>query len=217
MSEIRHPAKYSSEIVEILRDQLRDFDGLALDPFAGVGKIREIEGEIRARLVLGELESEWARMGRASYIGDALKLPFQRETFDLVFTSPVYGNRMSDHHNARDGSRRNTYRHSLGRALDPRNSGSLQWGEEYRAFHLAAWKEIRRVLRRGGWFILNISDHVRKGEIVPVSAWHVQAIRDLGFMLEREIRVKTARNRFGENGEKRVDFESVFLFTKYFY
>lgn len=45
-------------------------------------------------------------------IGDATRLPFDNRMFDAVITSPTYGNRMADHHDAQDGSKRITYRHS---------------------------------------------------------------------------------------------------------
>jgi hypothetical protein len=51
----------------------------------------------------------------------------------------------------------------LGRPLTPGNSGALQWGEEYRALHVAVWTECRRVLKPGGIFVLNVKDHIRGG------------------------------------------------------
>jgi tRNA G10 N-methylase Trm11 len=94
-------------------------------------------------------------------VGDALALPFPDATFDAVVTSPTYGNRMADHHHARDGSLRYSYTHTLGRSLHPNNSGTLHWGAEYQRFHSLAWREVWRVVRPGGRFVLNIKDHVR--------------------------------------------------------
>ena len=69
--------------------------------------------------------------------GDSGQMHYPDVTFDAICTSPTYGNRMADHHEARDGSPRDTYRHVLGRPLTPGNSGALHWGdgiagEEYR-------------------------------------------------------------------------------------
>ena len=80
-------------------------------------------------------------------------------------TSPTYGDRLADHHDARDGSVRHSYKHDLGRDLHPDNSGAMQWGPAYRDFHTAAWVEVRRVLRPGGRFVLNVKDHVRGGVV----------------------------------------------------
>jgi hypothetical protein len=131
-----------------------------------------------------------------------------------VCTSPVYGNRLSDHHEAKDKSKRYTYRHCLGRKLDENNSGKMQWGLEYRKFHIDAWAEVFSVLKRGGLFILNISDHVRKGEIMPVSEWHKKIIIDIGFTFVEEYRIETPRMRYGENYRARVGYENLFIFKK---
>ena len=105
----------------------------------------------------------------------------------MVVTSPTYGNRLADHHNAKDGSRRISYTHTLGRTLTPGNSGAMHWGKDYRLLHRLSWEEVARVLSIGGLFVLNVSNHIRKGEEVPVVQWH------------RDIEVPTARLRYGAN------------------
>ena len=126
-----------------------------------------------------------------------------------MVTSPTYGNRMADHHNARDGSKRITYRHTLGRALTPGNSGAMQWGAPYRELHRRAWHEVRRVLFPGGLFALNVSNHIRKGVEVPVVEWHRDTLLTMGFVMDEDIEVHTARLRYGENHALRVGSEHV--------
>ena len=128
-----HPAKFSKAILAVL-DTLVDPDWLVLDPFAGVGGVHRLG----VRTVGVELEWEWAVESRGTVVGDALNLPFPDQCFDAIVTSPTYGNRLADHHNARDGSVRHSYTHDLGRKLHSHNSGVLHWGPEYRAFHLRA-------------------------------------------------------------------------------
>ena len=36
----------------------------------------------------------------------------------------------------------------------------------------------------------------------------------MGFLLGKEIKIETPRNRFGANSDKRVPYESVFVLTK---
>ncbi len=177
-------------------------------------QLRSILVSIVAMIVTNELEHEWAMQGKCSTIGDALHLPFRSETFDAIATSPTYGNRMADHHNAKDASHRISYKFSLGRPLHPSNSGQLQWGESYRQFHVAAWRECDRVLKQGGVFLLNISDHIRNGAVVPVSNWHLKTLVDMGYIFEKAHAIKTLRLRRGANYEKRVDNEYLFVLQK---
>jgi hypothetical protein len=121
---------------------------------------------------------------------------------------------MSDHHDAKDASKRITYRHKLGRELTDGNSGKMQWGSNYRTLHRRVWAECRRVTTDDGFFILNISDHVRAGEIVPVAEWHRKTLISLGFSLVRAKDIATPRMRYGQNADARVPYEHVWLFAK---
>lgn len=204
----RHPARYSRSLLPTLHQWL---GGLfpVLDPMAGIGA-SGIEG-----LIHSELEPEWAQQcPRPVVAADACSLPFPANTFAAVVTSPTYGNRMADHHNARDDSRRNTYRHALGRPLNQANTGQLQWGPGYRAVHRRIWREVLRVLRPGGTFVLNISDHPRAGKMMPVTDWHLSTLEFAGFELVEHCHVETPRNRFGANGELRAEHESLIRLCK---
>lgn len=215
---VRHPAAFSREILQEIDGFISSWRKtpyrMVLDPFGGIGKLRQILPDA----IINELEPEWMlRAGCPGTIGDACHLPFSCESFDAVITSPVYGNRMSDSfidHQPQKRYKRNTYTHAIGRALDKRNAGKLQWGLSYRLLHVRAWFESWRVLRYGGLFILNISDHVRRGEIMPVSEWHRQVLLDTGFNQVEHLRIATRRNGFGENRSLRVDHENIYIFCK---
>lgn len=203
-----HPAKFSDSLLLTLEKALVGYEKI-LDPFAGTGKIRTV----RPDCYLLEIEPEWAAIRKAA-VGDAHAMPWPDGCFDAVVTSPTYGNRMADHHNARDGSKRNTYRHTLGRELSPNNSGALQWGPAYRMFHYKAWQEVRRVLRPDGRFVLNISDHIRKGKLVPVTHFHILLLVMMGFDFIKHHQIETKRQRQGANGALRSQYESVLIFQK---
>ena len=194
--------------------ELDDYDGgsyRVLDPFAGVGKVHTLG----LRSVGVEIEPEWAIQHRQTIVGDSRELPFPDRFFDGVITSPVYGNRISDHHNAKDASKRITYRHKLGRALTPGNSGMMQWGKDYRELHEQVWEECHRVTVPYGFFILNISDHIRGGKVIEVSDWHFDHLTiALNYEIIHEIKVPTPRMRYGQNHAARVEHEYVWLFAR---
>jgi len=202
-----HPAPYSPMVRWVMAQQI-SWGSLTLDPFSGSGLLDGISTHIRAVCV--EIEPEWATMVQ----GNALALPFADETFDAIATSPTFSNRMSDHHNARDDSVRHTYTHTIGHSLHPDNSGRMAWGKAYRDFHHRAWVEALRTLKEGGVFVLNISDHIRKGEVMPVVAWHLATLNALGMVTDRLISIPTRRQRHGANGALRVDHETVAVLRK---
>ncbi len=104
----RHPAPFHPAVINIAEAELgpiadKKLDLLyVLDPFAGAGGIRALEDRHGGIHTLGvELLPKWASLP-GNVEGDATALPFPDAWFDAVVTSPCYGNRMADHHNARD-------------------------------------------------------------------------------------------------------------------
>ena len=208
---MKHPAKYSDVLLPVFKEMLCGCKAI-LDPFAGTGKLRSVFPDC----VLLEIEPEWASI-QGAIVGDATNMPFADCSFDAICTSPTYGNRMADSfidHQTEKQYKRNTYTHQLGRKLSDNNSGAMQWGEKYRALHLKAWAECARVLKPGGLFCLNISNHIRNGKEVFVTEWHIEVLRNIGFSVLEHRKVKTRRNRMGQNGNIRVQYESVVLLRK---
>jgi len=194
-------------------------DHHVLDPFAGTGKIHKLR-DYKFQTIGIEIEPEWAAMHEGTRVGDALALPFpsaDQETIELIgaiCTSPTYGNRLADHHNASDPESRRSYTHDLGRELHANNSGAMHWGDEYRDFHERAWTEAVRVLMWDGVFILNIKDFIRNGEWQHVTNWHLTTLAGLGLRLI-EVRAIPLRGlRQGANSAARVPFETVAVFKK---
>lgn len=213
---VSHPARYSDAVLEVIRDLLRSHrlgGRRLLDPFAGTGRVHELRHEVDTAGV--ELEPEWAAMSEHTTVGNALALPFDDASFDVIATSPCYANRLADAHTAIDPHLRRSYTHDLGRPLHPDNAGAMQWGKRYRDFHLRAWAEVTRVLRPAGVFILNIKDHTRDGARQPVSSWHATTlIERLGFVLVDCAGVADVRHlRQGANADARWA-EMVWLLRK---
>lgn len=226
---IRHPAKFNDDLMAVIRRVVLDDmveRGIRhysiLDPLAGVGTIHQLASANISTLGI-ELEREWARQHPDTICGDALVEVAQMEMtyhafLNAIVVSPCYGNRMADHHNAKDDSRRNTYRHALGHKLSPSSSAGMQWttkpDDEYKAFHRELWAEVIKVLEPSGIFVLNIKDHIRKDEVMRVADWHIATLTALGLKLERMEKVWATGNRQGQNGEKRVDHEWVITLRK---
>lgn len=209
-----HPARYHTALLRVMAPMLH---GKVLDPFAGTGRCFLMEQLNRSiKMFAIELEPEWAIHHPRTRIGNALDLPWPNNYFDCSATSPCYGNRMADCHvqSSRDRSTRgrNTYTHKIGRKLHPDNAGQMQWGEKYREFHRRAWAEMTRATK--SVFVLNVKDHIRGGDRMPVTDWHISTLEDLGWVVSQHVLVDCPGNRMGANGSVRIPYESVVRMTR---
>lgn len=216
MTAVAHPAKFSAPVLDAANHLLAARiapQARVLDPFAGIGLIHRLGAQYDTVGV--ELEPEWAAAHPRTIVGDSRHLPFPDATFDAIVTSPAYGNRMADRY-AGDakGSTRHTYRIALGRPLSDGNGAGLQWGQEYRDLHAAVWTDCERVLKPGGWMLVNVSNHIRKGLEQRVVEWHTRTLLALGLFIDAVIPVGTRRMRYGENHEARVAAERILVLRK---
>lgn len=207
-----HPARYTTALLVTMAKMLQGRTRI-LDTFGGVGGIFQLEHWLPdATFDAVEIEKEWAAKHPKTTLGNALALPFPDSHFDAICTSPAYGNRMADHFVSTNPRIAKSYRDFLGRDLNADNAGRLQWGAKYRDFHQRAWTEARRVLQPAGAFVLNIKDHIRNGQRVYVTDWHISCLEGLGFAMVQHEQVETPSHRYGANSEARLPYESVILF-----
>lgn len=103
-----HPAKFSPAIMTEIRASIAHwaptsplFPVTVLDPFAGPGGVHQLAGDGYETTGL-EIEADWAAGHDRTICGDSTAMVFPDASFDVVVTSPCYGNRMADTY---DGSR----------------------------------------------------------------------------------------------------------------
>lgn len=216
--KLEHPARFSDPILDTIATHVAGSE-IVLDPFAGTGRVHELRERAGVIETIGiEIEPEWADKHPDTRLGDALDLGASGigpESVDRIVTSPTYGNRMADHHDAKDGSVRNTYKHTLGRDLADNNSGQMQWGDEYRQFHRLAWAEAVAALKPGGHFTINIKNHIRNGKVQRVVEWHIETLmHEFGLHMYALDVVPTKGLASGANDSVRTTHEYVMTFEK---
>lgn len=185
-----HPAKWSQSILDEMVSLVAEHAPPAshllrvLDPFAGVGRARldaalNVNADDPAYMIDGvDLQPEARQVDPLTLTGDATALPDDwTGRYAVVVTSPVFGNRMGDHHQAEDRckacsgsgiwghqggattdrvcpackgagvSLRNTYAHSLRRAGGDLVAGSAA-GMQWGAEYRALHAQALREMRR---------------------------------------------------------------------
>ena len=215
--EVPHPAKFSEGIIETMAQLLVDHHGCVLDPFAGTGRIHRLE-DLGSWCTHGvEIESEWAEYHHKTIQGDSRNLPYADGSFAVVATSPTYGNGMGQRKPYMNRSKgvRHSYADRLGRELTAGNTGAVRWGKEYCDLHYLVWAEVARVLNVGGRLLLNFKDPIRKGQLMPVSGWHLAVLAEFGIIYQGAVPIATPGMRAGEHASHRIGSgEIIFVCDK---
>lgn len=215
-NNLKHPAKYTDCFLSTFAEILQGCENV-LDPFAGTGKIGAIKQYgFNGTIYANELEPEW--LVNNNYNCDVLSfedaefLNYPTDYFDAICTSPTYGNRMADHFNAKDNSKRITYTHCLGRQLTDGNTGKMQWGEQYRTKHIKIYTHLAKLCKNNALFVLNIKNHIRNGQEIDVTQFHIDALSQCGFNLVDKRFIETSGARYGANFNKRTKGEYILVF-----
>lgn len=247
-----HPAVYSPAVLEAIDDVLERHGhplsprgGLRiLDPYAGKGSGVDRWGEAGYDAVGVELEPEWKLCSQRVIRGDATHLDSMVDElgglFDALVTSPCYGNRMADCHEAKDRcpacvppvghnpsldasggpckkckgtgfTPRITYRHKLGRMPSTGSAAILQWGGLYRDHHKRFLEAALEVLEPGALCVVNMKNHIRDGVEQLVTEWWVNTLLVRGCQLVEVRRVPTPGMGYGANGSARTECEFLIV------
>lgn len=216
----KHPATFSKALIDVFVDVLANEVAVGsriLDPFAGPGGVHDVADKLGIDSIGVEIQQKWAELHERNICADSTTITRALVgTFDVVLTSPTYGNRMADHHDAKDASHRDTYTHTHGSPLEPNNTGTMKWDDpEYRKLHRDVYRRAVRLLEDGGLFVLNVKDHVRNGIRQPVSGWHLGALVKLGLVPIDDASIYSkGLAGSGDNAETRQGIEHVYLLRK---
>jgi hypothetical protein len=238
----KHPARFSDPIMPVLAKFVEPgwtvvdrFAGTGR-----VHELRDLVPGVHTFAV--EIEFEWAAMHPSTWCGDAFEMTgenrYDAEVTSVTYGNrfadshnaqercrackgtgwiPIASGAPAEPCEKCEGTgtrnhHRRSYTHNLGRPLTRGSSGSMHWGQDYRAFH-TKWLESSFTLVRRR-LVLNVSDHIRDKKRQPVVRWFRNTAREVGFTLVAERSIETKRLRDGANRESRVKYEKVLVFDK---
>lgn len=227
-----HPARFSKEIVDAFRDLLPA--GIHVhDPFGGDGvRLGHLCTELGLTFSGTEIEPEFIIDTRVRK-GDSTKArtyPRQDRWPYWIVTSPVYPNGMADHWEAKDKSKRKTYRWVLAqllgydRPLHKNNQARYGYRGTKRGGRSIKRSQYWRIARECAehWvfadrIVLNVSDFMHSNtDVEPAVQDWIDMLVDMGWKIERDIDVSTRRYKNGsdESRDQRVEHERVIVFQR---
>jgi hypothetical protein len=214
----KHPAPFTESIIdrlEVLIPKHIPPDRVIHDPFGGEGvRLGKLCDKLGYTFSGTDLENwrggdERVIEGDATYAWSYPLVPY------AVVTSPTYNNGCNDHFEAKDDSRRLTYRDRAGHALHDNNTG--RWsGRSSKKAEAQYWKLTRKsVVHWPNIAIVNVKDSVRStwdGGIYPLVQLWTELLEEFGYQVDAE-EVKCPGWRFGQNSDKRLQTESILVAT----
>ena len=239
-----HPATFPKAIQKLMTDISKEL-GITevLDIFGGIGNIgRMKEYGFKGKIKTNELEPRWGGQDTVklskergvdeAIIGDSRNLDIPSGSVEAIMTSPTYGNLMA----LKAPSKKDSYQAFAGGRLGAGSTAGEVWGPKYEQLHREIYDEAFRVVKSGGYFVLNMKDKPvsavdlknnwipKKGSTVEVrdqvmkaTDWHVRALEDVGFKEINRYRVDepgytTDTGRFGRKFT--VGYEDVVVMGK---
>lgn len=216
---VRHPATFSRDVVEAMMRWMPQKPIDILDPLAGIGKGPEAFNiPSRGWRAMGiEMEEEWASQSVLVTQGDGIDFMTDNPgRFDVVATSPPFHNRMADNFtpSPSDKSRRNTYRHALGRELTDGNGASLQWTDRNtKTWVYRLLRSCYIALKEDGLLLLEMKDHIRGGERQYVTDYYLRSAMHcgMGFLSAETIMGKGLP---GANSKSKIPYSTLLVMQK---
>lgn len=237
-----HPATYPKVTQKTLADILNTL-GVSdvLDIFGGIGKIGLVKNYgYKGKVSANEIEPSWRgvpteKLQRenkvdVSTIGDSRNLNIPDNSVGAIVTSPTYGNLMG----LRSPSKKDSYTAFAGGRLQEGNTGGEVWGPNYEKLHREVYDEAFRVVKPGGYFILNMKDKPvtaadqknnwipKRGSTVKVengvmkaTDWHIKALEEVGFEFINRMKIQEPKQSIDtQRFAKTVGYEEVVVMGK---
>lgn len=221
MSE--HPAPYSPEVIAAIREHLEP--GMHVhDPFAGEGlRLGALCDEMLCTFTGTEIEAPFILDSRVRHGDSTLIKHYPLPPFTIV-TSPVYPNGIADDFNARDNSKRRTYRAARAtivgtdEPLHPNNQGKYGYRGQplwspARAIYWALARQVVHCWRDADAAIVNVSDFFGPTHREPVVDGWTEILTEQGWDV-CPMPVETKRWRNGANRDARVEAEVLLLCSR---
>ena len=216
MSKTPHPAKYSESLLPILAKYCY---GDIIDIMGGVGKaglLKQYNSEIKS-VTINELEQEWAIQAKENgvdkiIIGDARAITGQ---YNVIVTSPPYGNRMADNFKpSKPDSRRKMYASDLGRTL---SKGSVCCLHFYKKYEFSMTEIVSNFTKNieHKRIVWNTSNFIRNFKEIDIFLFYNELFVSFRYQMIAHEQVVTKRQRgVGVNTNLRVPFEDVAVYEK---
>lgn len=213
----KNPAPYTDSIIEALADIIPRHvppDYWIHDPFGGEGKrLGALCDRLGYEFTGTDLE-EWLDADPRILLGDSTDPSTYPILPHAVVTSPTYNNGVNDHFDAKDSSRRLTYRVRAGHALHLNNTGRYS-GRGSKKGEAEYWRITRDCVKH--WpdlVIVNVKDSVRgKTTVYPLVDLWCDLLAEYHYETGH-INVPCPGWRYGTNSDARVDTEAILIASR---
>jgi len=211
----RHPATWDERLISAAAEMIEHHTaapGILIDPMAGEGSHYAPFAEAGWTVIMSDIHL-WPHRDRRVLCCDAADISADDDSIDVLLTSPPFGNRLADKMST-DDDQRVTYADRRGADAAENDASGMQWGAAYRSAMRRIWTEAARLLKDDGLAVIDIKDHIRGGSRQHVTAWTIQAWRDLGWTVADIIPVQTGHYAGISHAEKRTDGHSLIAFSR---